>query len=130
MKKVYDYLCQCDQFFFCTVDRDAPRTRPFGFKMMFEDKLYFGLGDQKAAYAELLKNPNVEIIASSTKGNFIRIRGTAVIDRREEVQSAMFEASPFLLKMYGPGCDHRHECLYLENMSAIVFAGPNQEKLY
>lgn len=132
MQKVFDYLSECEQFFFCTVDGDCPRSRPFGFKMMFEGKLYVGLGDQKAAYAELLKNPNVEIVASKTKGNFIRIRGKAVIDKRDEVQEAMFAASPFLKKVYNPETGNRHECLYLEDMSAIVFtnAGRTQEKLY
>ncbi|MBE6991556.1 MAG: pyridoxamine 5'-phosphate oxidase [Ruminococcaceae bacterium] len=133
MEKVYEFLNGCNAFYFTTVDGDAPRCRPFGFKMMFEDKLYFGLGTHKASFAELEKNPNVEICAMSTadRGAFIRIRGKAVIDARDEVQTAMYEASPFLSKTYNAETGWRHECIYLEDMSAVVFhMGKGEEKIY
>lgn len=123
MDKVLEFLNECGIFYFTTVDGDKPMVRPFGFRMIFEDKLYFGLGTHKASFKELLANPNVEICAANPKAHmdFIRIRGKAVIDDREEVQKAMFEASPMLKQRYNEENGLRHECIYLEDMSAMVF---------
>lgn len=116
-EKITTYLKENGPFFFATVDDGAARVRPFGFNMMFEGKLYFGVGTHKASYAEMVKNPEVELCACG-KGGFLRIRGTAVMDPRPEVQTAMFEQSPMLARMYNEETGHRHECFYLENISA------------
>lgn len=115
-------------FYFATTENGAPRVRPFGFTMVFEGKLYFGCGTHKAAYAQLLENPNVEL-CSFSKGAFVRIRGKAVIDDRPEVQSAMYEAGPFLKDTYNEQTGHYHMCFYLEDMSAMEFKGPEAVKL-
>lgn len=115
-------------FYFATVEDGAPRVRPFGFAMVFEDKLYFGCGTHKAAYSQILKNPQVEL-CSFNKGCFLRIRGKVVIDDRPEVQAAMYEAGPFLKDTYNEETGHYHMCFYLEDMSAMEFHGPEAEKL-
>lgn len=115
-------------FYFCTVDGDAPRVRPFGFLMVFEDRLYFGCGTHKAAYQELLKNPNVEVCVFKN-GSFLRVRGSAVIDDRPEVQEAMYLSAPFLKDTYNEETGHYHMCFYLENMSAMEFRGAEAIRL-
>lgn len=115
-------------FYFATVEDGQPRVRPFGFSMVFEDKLYFGCGTHKAAYAELLKNPYVEICAFN-KGAFVRIRGKAVMDDRDEVQAAMYAGAPFLRETYNEQTGHHHICFYLDEMSAMEFRGPEAIKL-
>ena len=77
-------------FYFATVEEGEPRVRPFGFAMVFEDRLYLGCGTHKAAYAQMLKNPHVELCAFR-QGAFLRIRGKAVMDDRPQVQAAMYE---------------------------------------
>ena len=106
----------------------APRVRPFGFSMVFEDRLYFGCGTHKAAYEQMLRNPEVEL-CSFNKGAFLRIRGRAVMDDRPEVQAAMYEAGPFLKETYNAETGHYHMCFYLEDMSAMEFKGPDAVKL-
>ena len=115
-------------FYFATVEDGAPRVRPFGFSMVFEDKLYFGCGTHKAAYAQMMKNPEVEL-CSFNKGVFIRVRGRAVMDDRPEVQAAMYEAGPFLKQTYNAETGHYHMCFYLEDMSAMEFKGTEGVKL-
>ena len=115
-------------FFFATVEDGAPRVRPFGFSMVFEDKLYFGCGTHKAAYAQMMKNPEVEL-CSFHDGIFVRVRGRAVIDDRPEVQAAMFEAGPFLKNSYNEQTGHYHMCFYLDNLSAMEFKGTEGVKL-
>ena len=63
IQKIYDYLKECNGFFFASCDGDKPRVRPFGFMMIFEDKLYFGMGTHKESYKQVKANPNVEICA-------------------------------------------------------------------
>ncbi len=115
-------------FYFTTVEGDAPRVRPFGFMMTFEDKLYFGVGTHKAAYKEMLDNPNCEL-CTFKNGSFIRVRGKAVFDDRPEVQEHMFEVAPGLKASYNEETGHYHMCFYLEDMSAMEFKGPEAIKL-
>ena len=120
IQELYDRLDGV--FYFTTVDGDEPRVRPFGFMMVFEDKLYFGCGTHKAAYKELMANPNVEI-CTFKNGSFIRVRGKVVIDDRPEVQEAMHAHSPYLKKTYNEETGHYHMCFYLDGMSAMEFKG-------
>ena len=115
-------------FYFATVENGEPRVRPFGFAMVFEDKLYLGCGTHKAAYEQMLKDPHVEL-CTFNKGAFVRIRGKAVMDDRPEVQAAMYEAGPFLKDTYNEQTGHYHMCFYLEDMSAMEFKGPEAIKL-
>lgn len=115
-------------FYFATIENNEPRVRPFGFTMVFEDRLYFGCGTHKAAYEQLLKNPNLEVCAFS-KGTFVRIRGKAVMDDRDEVQTAMYESAPFLKETYNEQTGYHHICFYLEDMSAMEFKGTEATKL-
>lgn len=115
-------------FYFATVEGNEPRVRPFGFAMVFEDKLYLGCGTHKAAYAQMMENPNVELCAFKN-GAFVRVRGKAVMDERPEVQAAMYEAGPFLKDTYNEETGYHHACFYLEDMSAMEFRGPEAVKL-
>jgi len=115
-------------FYFATVENGEPRVRPFGFMMVFEDRLYFGCGTHKAAYAQLLADPHVEI-CSFNKGVFLRLRGKAVMDDREEVQAAMYASAPFLKESYNEETGHHHICFYLEDLSVMEFHGTEGEKL-
>lgn len=115
-------------FYFATVENGEPRVRPFGFAMVFEDKLYLGCGTHKAAYEQMLKDPHVELCAFN-KGAFVRIRGKAVMDDRPEVQAAMYDAGPFLKDTYNEQTGHYHMCFYLEDMSAMEFKGPEAIRL-
>lgn len=115
-------------FYFATVEDGQPRVRPFGFTMVFEDKLYFGCGTHKAAYAQLMKNPYLEVCAFQD-GSFVRVRGKAVMDDREDVQKAMYESAPFLSKTYNAESGLHHICFYLEELSAMEFKGPEAVRL-
>ncbi len=129
LQKITNFLDECHVFYFATVDGDQPRVRPFGFYMVFEDKLYFGAGTHKATHRELEANPNVEICCCS-KGQFLRIRGKAVLDMRPETEAALFEAAPGLRKMYNEETGYVHSRFYLEDMSAVLFTmGGGEEKL-
>ena len=109
-------------FYFATVENGQPRVRPFGFAMVFEDKLYFGCGTHKAAYQQMLADPHVEL-CTFTRGSTIRVRGKAAMDDRPEVQQAMYAAAPGLKDKYNEQNGRHHICFYLDEMSAYEFKG-------
>ena len=100
MDKVVEFLKSCGTFFYASCDGNKPRVRPFGFFMVFEDKLYFGMGKQKESFKQTVENPNFEICAMNKQSAWIRIRGTAVVDDRQVTMDKAFETSPFLKNLY------------------------------
>ncbi len=99
MSEVYDFLKAAGTFFVTTVDGDKPRVRPFGFCMEYNGKVYFGGGNHKEFYRQLLANPEVEICAC--KGpEWIRIRGRVKFHDDSAALDAAWENSPNLKGMY------------------------------
>ena len=68
--------------------------RPFGFMMIFEDKLYFGMGTHKESYKQVKANPNVEICAMNPDGSFIRVKGVANFDMRPKYRPICLRSLP------------------------------------
>ena len=63
MNKIYAFLKEAGVFYLATVDGDRPRLRPLGAVLEADGKVIFGVGDFKEVYRQMLKNPNVEIVA-------------------------------------------------------------------
>lgn len=99
VEKIVEYLDKANIFYVTTVEGDQPKCRPFSFKMVFNDKIYFGVGTFKDCYQQLEKNPNVEICASDGKG-FLRYYGKAVFDENPEIVAKAYELAPFLSNLY------------------------------
>ena len=91
MEKLNDFLGDPALFFLSTVDGDTPRCRPLGLHFLFNDKIYFGIGDFKEVYRQLQANPKTEIV--SCKGmTWIRFNGKAVFeDDNSEVVAKIYE---------------------------------------
>ena len=100
LEKVDAFLKDAGTFFYTTTDGDKPRVRPFGFYMLHNGKLYFGMGKQKQSFAQTVANPNIEVCAMNAKRQWIRIRGTARVDDSAEASEAAFTKSPFLKNLY------------------------------
>ena len=78
MEEILKFLENNATFFLATEEGDQPRVRPFGFAMEFEGKLYLCTGNQKLVYAQLQRNPKVEICAMAASGEWLRLSGKAV----------------------------------------------------
>lgn len=130
MEKILAFLKENPTFYFATVEDDKPRVRPFGFFMEFGGKLYFGMGKHKASYRQLQKNPNVEVCTASPKGEFIRIKGTAVMDDSKEALAHAFETMPSLINIYNQETGRVMGLCYLKDIEAeICHADGSFEKL-
>ena len=97
--KVNEYLEKAGVFYFLTTDGDQPKGRPFGFRLLDGDKLYFGCGTFKNVFKQLVAKPKVEILAVNG-GEFMRYDGKATVVKDQALLDKVRAASPKLMEMY------------------------------
>ncbi|EJP6473536.1 pyridoxamine 5'-phosphate oxidase family protein [Clostridium botulinum] len=117
MTEVLNFLNECGIFFVSTVDGDQPKVRPFSFVMEYEGKLCFATSNKKSFYAQLMKNPNMEICATNKDLKWLRLSGKAVFCTKIESKTKSLETMPVLKNMYSVD-DDIFEIFYLENAVA------------
>ena len=120
MQEITKFLQDAGAFFFTTVENGESRVRPLGFFMAYEDKLYFGVGKQKAVYAQLAANPRFELCALRGGAEWLRLRAKAVFDPRETVKEAAFAALPMLKDLYGAPDGPQLMLFYADGPSAVI----------
>ena len=99
MKKVYDFLKKAGVFFVATEDGAEPKVRPFGFVMIYHDKMYFCTNNQKPVYRQLKENPHIEICAC-IGSEWVRIKGTAIFDQDLTAKKHVFISDPSMNALY------------------------------
>ena len=99
IEKVNEILTKAEVFYLATVNGDKPKVRPLGFHLLFEDKIYFGVGTFKEVYKQMEANPNVEIAAWDGE-HFLRYYGTADLTKNDTVVEKAFELMPELAEIY------------------------------
>jgi len=105
--------------FISTIEGDQPRVRGFLTVLFNDGKLYFTTGTMKNVYAQLSKNPNVELCyCSKDFGKMLRIAGTIeIIDDREKKQQLLNERD-YLKSFGGKSGDPRFILLRLSHGQA------------
>ncbi len=99
VEKVIEFLDQAKVFYFLTTDGDQPKGRPFGFKILFDGKLFFGCGTFKNVFKQLTANPKVEVLAVNGR-QFMRYDGEATVVKDPALLAKVREMSPQLMEMY------------------------------
>lgn len=99
IEKIDEILTNANEFYLATVNGDKPKVRPLGFHLLFEDKIYFGVGTFKEVYKQMEANPNVEIAAWDGE-HFLRYYGVADLTQNEAVVEKAFELMPELAEIY------------------------------
>lgn len=120
MDKVIQFLTENPTFYLATVEGDAPKVRPFGFVMNYNNKMYFCTSNQKKVYKQLKTNPQFEVSTTSKTGEWLRLRGRAVFDTNKETKKAALDSAPFLSSMYSAD-DPKFEVFYIENAEAKFY---------
>lgn len=128
MKEVLEYLRNCGTFYLATMDGDQPRVRPFGAVTIFEDKLYIITANVKKVFAQMSKNPKIEICGMGKDGSWIRITATVVQDDRLEARQHMIDENPVLKRLYAAD-DGNCEVLYLKNATAAISSFTSEPKI-
>ena len=82
MEKVFDFLKHKTQVnFLATIDGDRPSLRPFGDPILFANKIYMLTCKSKAVYQQMMKNPQVCIVAyDEPSDTWLRVNAKVVDD--------------------------------------------------
>lgn len=100
MEKVVQFLNDAKTFYIATLDDDnQPRVRPFGAAAIIDGKLCIATNNQKNVFAQMKKNPKVEI-SGMAGGKWIRLAATTEEIDTNEARQAMLDAHPELGSMY------------------------------
>ena len=99
IQKIDDILTKAEVFYLATVDGEKPKVRPLGFHLLFDDKIYFGVGTFKEVYKQMEANPKVEVAALAGE-HFLRSYGTADLTKNEAVVEKAFELMPEIAEAY------------------------------
>ncbi len=118
MNQIAQFLADAKTFYIATTEGDQPRVRPFGAVAEWDGKTYICTNNQKKVFAQLLKNPKVEI-SGMVDQKWIRLTGKLAVDSRVEAREAMLEANPSLRRMYKAD-DGIFEVLYFIEATASV----------
>jgi uncharacterized pyridoxamine 5'-phosphate oxidase family protein len=100
--EVAAFLSATPDFYFATVDADnRPRVRPFGLALAVNGHLWFGTNTQKKVFAEIQKNPYIEVCSFNGKnGAWVRVSGKIVPANELAVKQKIFEVSPQIGSIY------------------------------
>ena len=118
IEKVNEILNKAETFYLATVDGDKPKVRPLGFHLLFEDKIYFGVGTFKAVYKQLEANPNTEIAAWDGE-HFLRYYGEAILEKNDAVVEKAYELMPDIKEAYEANA-WEMGVFYLDNATAEI----------
>ena len=80
IQKVDELLTKAQVFYLATVDGDKPKVRPLGFHLLYEDKIYFGVGWDGE--------------------HFLRYYGVADLSGNDAVVEKAFELMPEIAEAY------------------------------
>ena len=120
MKRVYDFLKECDTYYLATVEGLQPRVRPFGTIDMFEGKLFIQTGKSKDVSKQIALNPRVEI-SGMADGKWIRVAATLVEENRVEAKQHMLDEYPMLKDRYS-ATDDNTQLLLLKDATATIYS--------
>lgn len=131
MNEVVNFLSENPVQYLATVGRDGKaKCRPFMFCFEQDGKLWFCTNNTKDVYADLQKNPYVEISVSSPSYAWIRLNGKAVFENNRAVKEGCMN-NPIVKGQYQTAGNPIFEVFYLEDAKAVIadFSG-NPPKSY
>ena len=113
-QKLDDFLSETRMFFLASVNEEGhPKCRPLGFHMLKDGEVYFGVGDFKDVYRQIVANPHVEIVAS-TADHFIRYYGKVVFEETYDLAAAVIASNEFLQGIYNDKTGYKMAVFHLE----------------
>ena len=117
--RIDEFLNEAKVFFLATVDGDKPKNRPLGFHLLKDGKLYFGVGDFKDVYKQMVENPYVEIVAL-VETDFLRYYGKAVFEDDYSFGESIVAGNEFLQTIYNDETGYKLAIFHLEEATAEI----------
>lgn len=118
-ERIDEFLNEAKVFFLATVDGDKPKNRPLGFHLLKDGKLYFGVGDFKDVYKQMVENPYVEIVAL-VETDFLRYYGKVVFEEDYAFGESIVAGNEFLQGIYNDETGYKLAIFHLEEATAEI----------
>ena len=125
--EVAAYLEKVGLQYMATVGLDGkPKVRPVQFMVEHDGKLWFCTNSKKSMYAELVKNPWIDLCGSKLLENeiqtaWIRLSAEAVFEENLEVKKMIMEKSAIVHELYENNAEHPlFKVFYLKNISGSL----------
>lgn len=99
MQKALDFLRYHNEVTFATSDGHLPKIRIFQIMKQDGNVLYFSTSTEKAVWKELIKNPNVEVLAYADNIS-VRCSGMVNFDVEDNVKRWIYDHNPVLPRLY------------------------------
>lgn len=130
MSRTFDFLKECGVFYVLTMNGDRPAGRPFGAVMEEGESLYFSTAVGKEVYAQLKKEPKIQIVALKPQSReWIRVDGKAVECQDILKKKKMLKECPSLTKHFKKAEDEHFALFQLTEMDAYLYTDEGKEKI-
>ncbi len=121
MQPIIDFLQANPVQFLATVGLDGkPKVRPFQFMLEDGGKLWFCTGNKKDVYAELQKQPWLELSASSPENVWLRLAARVVFADDLSIKRRIVTQNEFVRSIYKTGDNSDFAVFYLTQGSATL----------
>lgn len=115
MDKAFQFLKDHKDVAFATVDDGKPQIRVFQVMYIDGDTVYFATSPHKKVYAQLLQNPNVEILGLNDNIS-VRMSGKVTFDVADAIRRKIFDDNPVLPRLYSKYTDLVYVGLKVEEL--------------
>lgn len=120
MEEIVKFLSENPVQYLATVGCDGKaKCRPFMFAFEKDNKLWFGTNNKKDVYADMKKNPYVELSVSSPNYAWIRLSGKVIFENNMKIKEE-FMANPMIKGQYNTADNPIFEVFYLDNVHAVI----------
>ena len=120
MNEIVNFLSENPVQYLATVGRDGKaKCRPFMFCFEQGGRLWFCTNSQKEVYAEMQKNPYIEVCVSNKDFAWIRLNGEAVFENNMTVKRACLNI-PIVKQQYQTADNPIFEVFYLMDGKATI----------
>ena len=125
--EVATYLEKVGLQYMATIGLDGkPKVRPVQFMVEHGGRLWFCTNSKKSMYAELVKNPCIDLCSSKLLENeiqtaWIRLSAEAVFEENLEVKKMIMEKSAIVHELYENNAEHPlFKVFYLKNIKGSL----------
>ena len=125
MQRAYDFL-KGHTYFIATEDGDQARVRPFGSLFLHEGKLYISTTKEKNVYAQMKKQPKIELAAMG-QGGWIRITAEAVEEEDPEIIKLIWKDTAERRHLDPEKMNPNTASFYLQNGTVAIIRGKETE---
>lgn len=99
MQQALDFLKAHNEIVLATSEDNLTHLRMFQIMKQEDNRLYFATSPKKAVFEQLVKNPNIEIIATADRVS-VRCAGMVNFSVTDDMKRWIFENNPVLPRLY------------------------------